>query len=221
MSETGRPPAGVHAHTAAWAADVLRERISAGELRPGAKLPEEALAAELGVSRHTLRVAFATLAAESIAVRVPNRGVFAARPDTETVRADYRTRRILEPAAVLWCEVTPAAAAELERIAHDAARALASGQERAMADANQRVHRTVVALTGSPALTETMDRVVARMRLLFAQMVDVRSFHATYVPRNLELVELLRTGRREQAARFLRTYLDDAEAELLEHLARR
>ncbi len=54
---------------------VLAERISAGQLRPGQRLgAERALAADLGVSRATLRQALAVLADSGIVRRVPGRG---------------------------------------------------------------------------------------------------------------------------------------------------
>ncbi len=54
---------------------VLAERISAGHLRPGQRLgAERALAADLGVSRATLRQALAVLADSGVVRRVPGRG---------------------------------------------------------------------------------------------------------------------------------------------------
>jgi GntR family transcriptional regulator len=54
---------------------VLAERISAGRLRPGQRLgAERALAAELGVSRATLRQALAVLAESGAVRRIPGRG---------------------------------------------------------------------------------------------------------------------------------------------------
>ena len=53
----------------------LAERISAGQLRPGQRLgSERALAADLGVSRATLRQALAVLADSGVVRRVPGRG---------------------------------------------------------------------------------------------------------------------------------------------------
>jgi GntR family transcriptional regulator len=54
---------------------VLAERIAAGHLRPGQRLgAERALAADLGVSRATLRQALAVLADSGVVRRVPGRG---------------------------------------------------------------------------------------------------------------------------------------------------
>jgi DNA-binding GntR family transcriptional regulator len=208
----------VHAHTGAWVAQVLRRRISAGDLRPGAKLAEQALSEELEVSRNTLREAFAALAAESIVQRVPNRGVFVALPDAEAIRDVYQVRRMLEPAALLWGELTEECEEELRRIREAIAGALGSGDADGMAGANQRLHDAIVAMSGSPTLSTVMDRTLARMRLVFHGMANPSGFHAPYAERNLRLLDLVLAGRREEAAQALRGYLDAAERELLEHL---
>jgi len=208
----------VHAHTGAWVAQVLRRRISAGDLRPGAKLAEQALSEELEVSRNTLREAFTALAAESIVQRVPNRGVFVALPDAEAIRDVYQVRRMLEPAALLWGELPEARKEELRGIRAAIAGALEAGDADGMAAANQRLHDTIVAMSGSPTLSTVMERTLARMRLVFHRMEDPSGFHAPYADRNLALLDLVLSGRRDEAARVLRGYLDAAEGELLEHL---
>lgn len=65
---------------------------------PGDKLNEVEVAAQYDVSRNTLREAFATLAAEQLLVRIPNRGVFIATPDVEYIMDLYRARAIIKPA---------------------------------------------------------------------------------------------------------------------------
>jgi GntR family transcriptional regulator len=72
----GRRPAGEPAgRTSEDVHRVLADRISAGHLRPGQRLgAERALAAELGVSRATLRQALAVLEDGGMVRRVPGRG---------------------------------------------------------------------------------------------------------------------------------------------------
>lgn len=197
---------------------MLRARIAAGQLTPGSKLSEQSLSATLGVSRNTLRQAFATLAGESIVTRIPNRGVFVASPGVEEVREIYRIRRTIEPSAVLWSEPSAKDLDAMEAIVRRAQAARDAGAVAEMADANQAFHEAVVGLTRSDSLRELMERVLAEMRLVFHAMASAPDFHAHYVDRNAQLVKRLRAGENEKAAAELRAYLDAAEAELLEHL---
>lgn len=202
--------------TSAAAAAVLRASIADGELAPGTKLSEEALAAELGVSRNTLREAFAVLAGERIITRIPNRGVFVASPGPEQVRELYAARRLLEPAAVLWGDAVRVRL--LREIVGSAERALEAGDAAAMGQANQRFHEELISSAGSTQAEEWMAQILAQMRLVFHAMADSPSFHAHYVTANAALVEVLEAGDRAHAAEQLRTYLSDAEAHLLRAL---
>lgn len=205
-----------HANTTMWVADVLRSRIADGELLPGTKLSEQQLASSLQISRNTLREAFTILSGEGMVTRYPNRGVFVASPDVDTVREIYRVRRMLEPAAVLWGPKLDLA--RLDAVIAEARDARSRGVVAEMAAANQLFHEALVAMSGSVQLQQTMGRVLAEMRLVFHAMSSEPDFHSHYVERNAGLVELLRNGLRADAAEALRGYLDIAEAELVGHL---
>lgn len=207
-----------HAHTGAWVAAVLRSRISAGQLPPGTKLSEQKLSEALGVSRNTLREAFTVLAGESVVRRIPNRGVFVAAPGEEEIREIYRVRSLIEPAAVLWGNFPAEALDVFGPIIAKARVAREAQSVPGMADANQELHKALVALSGSPSLQELMDKVLAEMRLVFHAMATTPDFHSHYVERNAALVEQIRAGHREEAAEELRRYLDAAERELLVHI---
>lgn len=213
ISQQSKAP---HAHSGPWAASVLRRRIAEGELLPGDKLSEQALAESLGLSRNTLRESFTLLNSELIITRIPNRGVFVASPDADDVREIYAVRRTVEPACLAWGEGLDVD--RLEEIIAEARAGLAAGDVPRMANANQAFHEQLVASSDSDLLQELMGRVLARMRLVFHAMSDAPDFHSHYVERNAQLLDLLRAGKRMEAAQTLRDYLDTAEAELLRHI---
>lgn len=202
-----------HAETGLWVAAQIRRRIEAGQLKPGSKLAEEALREALGVSRNTLREAFTALHAEHIVTRIPNRGVFVARPTAEDIREIYRVRRFLEPASVLWSGKAPVE--PLKEIIGRARAAAARGDISAMAGANQDFHRALVNRAGSERLNGLMDQVLAEMRLVFYSMAADPAFHEPYVEDNARIVELLEAGDPAAAANFLAGYLNRAETQLL------
>lgn len=216
ISQQSKAP---HAHSGPWAASVLRRRIAEGELLPGDKLSEQALAESLGLSRNTLRESFTLLNSELIITRIPNRGVFVASPDADDVREIYAVRRTVEPACLAWGEGLDLD--RLEEIIAEARAGLAAGDVPRMASANQAFHEQLVASSDSDLLQELMGRVLARMRLVFHAMSDAPDFHSHYVERNAQLLDLLRAGKRMEAAQTLRDYLDTAEAELLRHIEER
>lgn len=189
-----------------YALTALRERISAGLWEPGEKVNEQELAATLGVSRNTLREAFAALSGDGIITRVPNRGVFISSPGIADVRDIYGARAALEPAALQWGRDLDVGL--LAQIVTATEEARGRGDRHAVADANQRFHREIVAGLGSPALDETMARLLARMRLVFVRVLAAEpDFHAPYVDENRQVVGLLQARERAEAAGLLRTMI--------------
>jgi hypothetical protein len=77
-------------------ADVLRRRITDGDLPPGSRLSEEQLVQVLRVSRNTLRESFRLLAHEGLLVHELHRGVFVRVLDEDDLvdlyRCDGRSR---------------------------------------------------------------------------------------------------------------------------------
>ncbi|GAB3049890.1 GntR family transcriptional regulator [Sediminivirga luteola] len=208
-----------HAHGPDRVADALRRTISEGRIPPGAKLPEIRLTEELRVSRHTLRSAFRILAGEGLVERRPNVGVFVLSPTAEDVREIYRVRRIVETGAVRSSEFPAEAISALRDIVAQAAAAREVENTFLMTEANQDFHRTIVAQVRSDMLDALMERILARMRLVFAIMGGDPGFHNDYPRQNAELVELIAAGRRQDAERYLSDYLTRAEGDLLEHFA--
>jgi DNA-binding GntR family transcriptional regulator len=76
--------------------NVLRERIARHTYPPGAKLLENDLASEFGVSRARVREAFGALESRGLIRRIPNRGAEVARLDLSQMFEIYEVREMLE-----------------------------------------------------------------------------------------------------------------------------
>lgn len=202
--------------TAERIADVLRRRITEGDLPPGSRLSEEQLVQALRVSRNTLRESFRLLTHEGLLVHRLHRGVFVRVLDEDDLVDLYRLRRTVECAVVRSLAVHDAGVLQPLRDAVSAAeRAVATEDWRAVGTANMQFHCALVGLAGSRRLDEVMARLLAELRLAFSVVASPEQLHAPYVTRNRVLLALLAQGEVEQAARELDGYLDDSLAELL------
>lgn len=185
-----------------------------GRLRPGAKLSEQSLGEALGVSRNTLREAFAALGAERIITRIPNRGVFVAKPSFADVQEMYRIRRVLEPAALLQAR-RPGEGQPLGEAVREGLAARDRLEVAGMAAANQRFHALVVALAQSSRLDALMAHIQAEMRLVFHAMANEPSFHAPFSTQNAQIFSLWNEGQGALAAAELGHYLEAAQTQVL------
>ena len=74
--------------------------VSLKRIRPGAKLGEVQLAKAFGVNRIHIRHVLAYLGSQGIVTQFPNRGAYVSEPSVEEARQVFKTRRILERAAI-------------------------------------------------------------------------------------------------------------------------
>lgn len=184
----------------------IRRAISRGEFAPGQKLNEVALAERFGVSRNTLREAFAMLTSEGLCERIPNRGVFLATPSPEFVTDTFRARAAIEPAALLW---GPDLDIErLEELNAEGRSAIEQEDDDLFIAVNQAFHHVVLSSMGSKTLGDTMDQLDAFMRLATLPILERDpSFNRRFIEVNEKVVELLRSGDRQAASDFLQDQL--------------
>ena len=149
-------------------------------------------------------------------MRVPNRGASAARPGADDVREIHRVRLALETSALRWSD--PARSRACTAPSRTAVPPATAGTSPAWPTPNQRFHRGVVELAGSPRQDELMSRTLAEMRLVFHSMRQDPSFHAPWIERNARILELFEQGRREEAAVQMHDYLEASRRQLLDVL---
>jgi DNA-binding GntR family transcriptional regulator len=200
-------------------AHAIRERILAGELRPGVPLRESALAAQLDVSRNSLREGLRLLSADGLVVQVPNKGTAVSRLTVPEVRDIYRARRVLEvQAATESATASPEQFGYLDAAVADEERAERAEDWRAAFTAGLRFHHALVALLGSCRLDSFFRTLLAQLRLAWAEADEDDSLQQSWAERDRELYELLRTGRRTQGVAAVLLYLADSERQVLDIL---
>ncbi|WP_406316394.1 GntR family transcriptional regulator [Streptosporangium sp. NBC_01639] len=149
--------------------ETLKRRIVEAELRPGRRLVERDLAAELDVSRIPLREALRLLSAEGLVVIVPNRGALVSPFTPADIRDLFDVRESLEVlAARLAAE--QADADGLTRLRECLARArdaVRRGDRRDIVTANAGFHAEIVEMSGNALLGTLMRPLDAQLRRLF------------------------------------------------------
>jgi DNA-binding GntR family transcriptional regulator len=152
-----------------YARNAIRERIMTVDLKPGQRLVERELAAELAVSRIPLREALRMLAAEGLVLLIPGKGALVAPFGPEDVTHLFDVREVLESLAAQLA----ATRATAERIKplndclEQSRAAIASGDTQGIAAANAAFHAEVVALAGNPLLSSIMGPLASRVEWLF------------------------------------------------------
>ncbi len=148
------------------AADRLRDMIVEGELAPGERIREQAVCDQLGLSRTPLREAMKVLAAEGLVILQPNRGAMVSDPGPVDIADTFKVIGALEGlAGELACKrVKENEIAEIRVLHYQMALHHTRGELREYFRLNQRIHETLVELSGNNVLIETHRQLGGRIR---------------------------------------------------------
>lgn len=180
--------------------DAIRDRITAGEHRPGERLIEDRLADDLGVSRNPVREALRVLEVEGYVELIPRRGAVVATLSRGAVEDIFEVRSALEAlgARLAARRATPARVAALGQVLDESDRALAGGDVRRLPTLNTRFHELVLETAGNELLRETMTPLRGRMQWIFSRTVAGRAPHS--LAEHRALYEAVAAGDEERAA---------------------
>jgi DNA-binding GntR family transcriptional regulator len=190
----------------------IRERISSGSLPRGARVHQEDLAEELGVSRTPVREALRRLAAEGLVEMRTNRGARVADVDQVGMRVSYEARTVIEPGAARL-----AAARQLqEPLAR--MRAAVAAQRRSLRnvqrsfEANREFHLALATASGNEFLVQFAERLwVARIgETIYERQVQTQERMLLDVREHEQIIEAIEAGDGRRAESLARRHLSDA-----------
>jgi DNA-binding GntR family transcriptional regulator len=197
------------------AADV-RDAILSGRLRPGERVSDAKIAAEMEISRAPVREAIRRLAARGLVVEEPRRGAFVTRLTQSGVRQVYDCRRALEGLAARRLSESSGVSrhvARLSALVEEMERAAVRRDQLAMAEADHRFHLMICELTGNAWLIRLYAQLADQSRLMQAldtfahPLADEREL----VMRHAPIVEAIATGSGDRAEAALTAHIDLSE----------
>jgi DNA-binding GntR family transcriptional regulator len=155
----------------------LRQAILKGELQPGERLMEVALAKDLGVSRTPIREAIRKLELEGLVLMVPRRGAQVAEITEKSLRDVLEVRGALEELAVtLACSrMDPQEAKELRKAAKVFEESLAQEDVTTIAEADVAFHDVIYQATKNQKLLQLASNLreqMYRYRVEYLKHVD-------------------------------------------------
>jgi DNA-binding GntR family transcriptional regulator len=194
--------------------------IAGGRLRPGARIIQEQLAQELGVSRQPVQQALTLLRKEGVLSDAPGRGLQVAPLDLEHVRHMYEVRAVIEGLAFRKAAEHNAAqaAARGPALMRAGRKAAAAGSYSAMIAADMAFHHFVYDLSGNPLVTPAMEahwtqtqRVMGEVLMRDDKPRDIWDQHEA-------LLEAMVAGDGKQAEQLAREHILQAAEFMIERL---
>lgn len=199
-------------------ADHLRAAILSGELRPGARIMQEQVAAQLGASRLPVREALRILAAEGLTVVKSNSGAWVSRMDMAECEGVYKIRERLEPLALGESipHLSAEQVAELETIARQIE--LTTDVDRFLA-LDGRLHLLTYAGCRVAQITAMVDRfwnTTQHYRRAFARLAGDSGWELIHAEHRL-IIDAIKRADTVDAERFLTGHIRRTRLELARH----
>jgi DNA-binding GntR family transcriptional regulator len=137
----------------------VKQHILEGPLEEGAKLTEEVLAAQLGISKSPVREALSRLESEGLVLIEPRRGAYVRRFTLQEASDLYNLRELLEVYAVGLARITPSFLTELAESIDRIKRDLGERNTLAYIEEDICFHNLIAAATCNHELCRILENI--------------------------------------------------------------
>lgn len=183
----------------------VKRHLFNGKVAEGAKLTEEWLSTQLGISKSPVREALNRLETEGLISIESRRGAYVRKFSLKEVRDLYELREVLEVHAVGAVEITPELLADLrESVAHTEQH-LTEHNVMAHVEEDVRFHNRIAAATGNEELRRMLENVhqkslICRSKTYYLSSRTAPLSHA-------RILQALTDGDREAAQEAMREHI--------------
>ena len=200
--------------------NTLRRAILKGELKPGERLMEIALADKLGVSRTPIREAIRKLELEGLVVMAPRKGAKVASITERDLNDVLEVRKGMEVLAIsLACKrMTGEELEKLEIIERDFQRLIESGNLTELAEMDVKFHDTIYQATNNQRLVQLLNNLreqMYRYRMEYLKDIAVRR---TLAEEHKAICQALRERNQQQAEKYVSIHIDNQQKAIIRSL---
>ena len=200
--------------------NTLRRAILKGELKPGERLMEIALADKLGVSRTPIREAIRKLELEGLVVMAPRKGAKVASITERDLNDVLEVRKGMEVLAIsLACKrITGEELEKLETIDQSFQKLIESGNLTELAEMDVKFHDTIYQATNNQRLVQLLNNLreqMYRYRMEYLKDIAVRR---TLAEEHKAICRALRERDEQQAEQYVSIHIDNQQKAIIRSL---
>ena len=201
----------------------LRQRIIDGRLRLGTGLSENALAAELGISKTPVREALLQLKIEGLVDVQPQRGTYVFRLAADQVTMISELREILEIAAVEAAieRNHTELVTRMSRILDSMRAAFEADDNVAYRTLDGEYHEAIIDLCGNPYIHDAYSLIGFRIQALRSRLSNEARLNRLSIKDHREMLRLVKARDVPALQTLLRAHINQTRHSYLDVLERR
>ena len=200
--------------------NTLRQAILKGELKPGERLMEIQLAEKLGVSRTPIREAIRKLELEGLVLMIPRRGAEVAKISHKSLQDVLEVRGALEELATdLACQrIDEEQLAALHEAEDRFKKAVATGTEMEIAEADEAYHDIIYNATGNKRLIQMINNLREQMYRYRLEYIKDEAQRGTLINEHEKILEAIRIRDIIRAKALMKEHIDNQEMTVSKNL---
>ena len=200
--------------------NTLRRAILKGELEPGERLMEIALANKLGVSRTPIREAIRKLELEGLVIMIPRKGAEVAKITEKDLRDVLEVRTSLELLSIeLACDrITSEELVELKQTCRAFEEALKGDDLTEMAEKDVAFHDVIFKATKNARLIQILNNLREQMYRYRMEYLKDKNFHQRLVEEHRMIVSAIEKKDKETAVSLIREHIYVQELTVIKHI---
>jgi DNA-binding GntR family transcriptional regulator len=200
----------------------VRTMIQTGALKPGERVNEQALAAQLGVGRNSAREALRSLERTGLVRIVPNRGAEVRKVSLEEALDLYDVRAGLARVAgrLVAARLSPKEESELVTLMDRMKAALQERASVAYTTLNDAFHTQLMAAAKNPRLTEVNEAVELQLSLYLRKGVYTLAQMQVSYDEHSRMLDAVRNGRVNDAADAFESHILTGKQRMLDTVSR-
>lgn len=189
--------------------NTLRRAILKGELEPGERLMEIALANKLGVSRTPIREAIRKLELEGLVIMIPRKGAEVARITEKDLKDVLEVRTSLEKLAIeLACDrITEEEIKDLQDKCQDFRNSLTSDDLTTIAEKDVAFHDVIFGATKNTRLIQILNNLREQMYRYRLEYLKDTDSHQRLVAEHQEILEAVMRRDKAEAVRLVQEHI--------------
>lgn len=194
----------------------IKNYIWEGRLDQGARLTEEFLARQLGISKSPVREALNRLESEGLIRIEPRRGAFLRTFSIKEIADLYDLREALEGHAVATARLGPELLEKLRQSVERLQRFMKANDKLRYINEDIQFHALLARATGNQRLVEVLENLQHQVWLFRRHTYDLSRSKA--VASHRAIVEALEKGDKRRAERLMREHISGVCQQLIAHL---
>lgn len=200
--------------------NTLRHAILKGELEPGERLMEIALAQKLGVSRTPIREAIRKLELEGLVVMVPRKGAEVADITEKDLRDVLEVRTALEELSIELAmkNMTDEDYENLKKASKSFAKDSEGDDLIKIAEADVAFHEVIYMATGNKRLIQMINNLREQMYRYRLEYIKDKSTHARLVEEHERIIEAMQKQDVNAAKAAIKLHVENQEENILKSI---